>query len=1371
MPNRAVNDIKSFMSQMDMADQEQIEGLLGGYAQSVKEYNAICEELRGLLKNGMVEEVEKRLRELDPTLHEQFKELRDPTVMEFLDIARVYGLRFPEADDIFDDLGEAVLNNMPLRPLIIKYRQIARSSNTPQKLAIIRQILAKSPEDSSDWEKTLNDLEDDWKSQLQSQARKDIMSGNLQDLKVVQETLLSEPWKKPVPENVLNKIQKVLAEEKQRLNQLLCGQLIRKALELSASGGDTSVVGDIIAKIRRLLAEDSSLQIAPELRQQLQQLEMTWSGSQAQAAPQRMSASVGSSVHISQSSGISANSVEAIKKFMRQKEMTDQEKIENLLNQYARDVKEYNGICEELRGYLKNGLVEEAENRLKEFDPPLPEQYKMLCDPTVKEFLDIAEIYDLESPEADNIFDELGEAMLSTMSLRPLIIKYRQIARSNNTLQKLAIIRQILAQNPEDANDWEQTLVTLEEEFKGQLQDRAKHDIISGNLQDLKVVQEALLSEPWRNPVNDNVLNKIQNVLAEERRRQNQALCEQLIRKADELVTNGGDSNVAGEMFARIHQMIDEDESLQIDQELLHRWQVAENQWNQIKNQEQRQMQFSNLLYSLEQQISANAPLEEVENTFYDLQRLQMAIPEITRRRVEEYRATGMATAKRKKMVASGITIVVLALLAAFGLLVFKAIVRVNAVREYRARLRATIDDTGALSDAGYDIIKEIEGREPGLLQDETIVALTNELSAKRQSEEERRAKFQELQLALTTQLEDYATNADSILELVKELPKQALAEHKEKLDELMNLHDERRAKYVRAQDATYSKLCSDAGDAFMSIKVHLGENNIEEAKAFLPVVIDKLREAEEVRDVSFDTKNSLKDMVEEYGSAGELINQASLDLQFMQSIETVGNWLRSKQKMIAEQRLVALEAELSMTEEMDKTMAKLGEGIASRSGSVKAAFQELQELKEEVEKQHQKLWNFIAEENEELVQAFTKATDIGDLKQRLEQFQEKYPFFHNREDLAVLMADIDKCQPASLEEYDTQQREKRRASQKIVAEMGEKLKELLLKRRQEYIEAPVYMIAYALAESIDSGNLEFFIQGSSAKDGVSLEVRPGSGSYIVKNVMGMDSVLQVYPEDQKDGKISYDRKKKKIQYKLAYPMYKANNMAITESLYTNLGPYGDWLTSLTDSSCKFSNGVGYHMLDQALKKLFSVKTDGMRSVNLFLDIANLMTTSNPSLGKGGEYELTGILKFKAKLEEILASLPSGSNWYSVTWKQPEASKKFYAKLQDYVIKSYPSPFSGDMKRVFESIAKEKTEPVPFGIVYRDEKDKWRLARLKSSLDKNIQGDLFIADHGQKESFRIGSYSVDGDGKFSWSGTDNFNSSMPKSMYVVLIKK
>ena len=75
MENRIITEIKAFMAQADLTDLDKISALVSDFSKLVEEYNRKCDELRQLKKNGMLEEVERALNEMDPPLQEQYNSL------------------------------------------------------------------------------------------------------------------------------------------------------------------------------------------------------------------------------------------------------------------------------------------------------------------------------------------------------------------------------------------------------------------------------------------------------------------------------------------------------------------------------------------------------------------------------------------------------------------------------------------------------------------------------------------------------------------------------------------------------------------------------------------------------------------------------------------------------------------------------------------------------------------------------------------------------------------------------------------------------------------------------------------------------------------------------------------------------------------------------------------------------------------------------------------------------------------------------------------------------------------------------------------------------------------------------------------------
>ena len=1123
-----------------------------------------------------------------------------------------------------------------------------------------------------------------------------------------------------------------------------------------------------------------------------------------------------------------------IKQFMRQIDMTNTERIGELMDAYTASVKEYNGICGQLHNFIKNGMVEEAERFLNELEPTLQEQYKELEDPTVKEFLETAEIYGMEIPVVEDIFDELGVAVLNKIGLEPLIIRYRQIARSNKTQEKLAIIRQIIAQSPEDQVDWEHTLVSLEEEWKIQLQENAKKAIISNEYQDLKAIQETILTEPWKTPFNEKVVNKIQQVLDDERRRTNQKLCEQLLQTAEKGMEKGGKINEIEPVLGKIQKLLSEDEALQMPPEWMERLQQVSETWGKAKKQAEEDALFNNLLLNLEQKMTANAPLEEIENIYYDMQRLRREIPEITVQKVEVYRQGKIAIAKRKRLVSSGIGILAFIVLAAVGVIVFKNVARNRSITEYStrlraaiddknalsdtgfeilkeletkvpgirnekeitvlvdelknkkqneeaqraneeakrakieysARLRAAIDDKSALSDIGFEIVKELETKFPGIRNEKEIIVLVNELKNKKQNEETKRAKFEELKLILSQQLENYAKHASTIPEVLEELQKQALQEHQKTLEALTKQHDEQRAKYIRTQDATYRKLCTEAGDSFIAMKALLAEYNFKQASNCQKVITEKLKQAAELADVSLDVKDSMASLVAEYAKAGEMVNQEIIDKDLSDKLKIQEDWYESFKELIEKQDMKLVKEKLKKYDEIDEMAKSLKDDIGKGSVALKKRWEDLQTKIKETGKEIKTLMKLKEEEHKALKEALNESS-LAAIQKSLKDVQKKYSSHYLSQDIDILLDDISKCLDGEVEKYDAEEIARGKRFQMKSDLLGKSLEELLQRKRKNYLQKPIYMIVFFNIKTHNDMEIYMTSGVSDNNEGLKFEKKTRIDDYTLKNVMGLKERTNVRMDPAMDrlkfGDGPY------ISVSLTYPSF-LKNKNLDEFRYKTMGPYGDWLTTLDDSQLDFSKVDGYLFLDKVMQQLLTMKIDGVRNVEFFLELANTMLDYDPCFAEGGEFELTEILELKRELESLLACLPKGYyHWYSASWEYPDEIKTFYKKLKAFTAQDRKNYFSSAMRRLRLTYDNENKILAPVGIymnlmssqnVMADTEEKVNDIIIPlTSLSNGAEGDLFIADHKSKKNVRIGKFTYRRS-KFQWTLEDKIESTM-----------
>ena len=966
--------------------------------------------------------------------------------------------------------------------------------------------------------------------------------------------------------------------------------------------------------------------------------------------------------------------------------------------------------------------------------------------------------------------DDITRAVQDRMGLQPLVEKYRRIARSDKTPEKLAIIRQILLLPSDEVpqekrQQWEQTLVKLEGDWRKQLWERAEQDIRNGDLQDLRTVQATMLGEPWRTPFAENVLQKIKDVLDEDRRRRDQQLCGRLINDAYEMMESGGKLNEITAILGRIHDVMSADEALEIAPELLERLSQVEERWEKAKKQEEEDILFNELFNELEQKMSSDAPLEEVETIYYGMQRLRREIPEITMRKVETYRVNKLAAARRKKLVINICIMVALILLAAAGIAVFRTVTRSNTIREYSARLRTSIDDTGKLSDEGFEILKEIETKVPDIRDEASIAALAEELSNKRKAEAERRVKFSKLQLTISSQLDDYAAHTASVMNAMQEIQKEALPEHQKALAALTERYEEQRSKYIRMQDTAYRRLCNEASDAFVTMKTHLARLNQDEAKKSFSVVQAKLNEAAAIADVSFDVKSSLAPLVAECTQAGDILESGLIDSGLSVRMKPLEEYVQSLQNYIREQEIELVEINYKKKDDLEKSLEQLKSDVEKGSAPLKDRFDALNKNWATIETDIAKFEELLNWEYDYFEAQQKKCYSLADVRRSLEEFQAKYPKNYMRKVHASLAEDIVRCQSKELADYDSAQHDRAARFQEALKKLGDNLKKLLYPHCEESIMTPVYIMGLV---NTDIGvRVDVFMKPdiSNGKNGVRFALT-SPDNFTLKNVMGLDEGA-TSKWDFKNGILALGDYPP-FTFSISFPLVKPQSMAnsLANFPYKRKGQYAEWLESLVNTNFDSPQLQDFRKFDEGLTTLLGKRVDAVRTVQLFNAIADSMVSSDAAFGEGGEFELTEVIALQKELASILACLPDGYEWHSVTWKHPNEAKKFYRKLQYLDSQLVQHCFSNAMQKRLAASANDAKKLTPIGFAQIDIKsDDWSIYRFASLPDKS--GDLFIADHENRKSIKIGQYTFD-DSKFGWTIEYNLDR---KKGYVIHVRQ
>ncbi|MBQ7176973.1 MAG: hypothetical protein IJS08_06115 [Victivallales bacterium] len=1063
-----------------------------------------------------------------------------------------------------------------------------------------------------------------------------------------------------------------------------------------------------------------------------------------------------------------ANSVISdIKQFMLQADLTNVDRIESLMHSYTEIVREYNDLCQHIRELIKNNLIEELEAYLKELDPSLQERYKELCQKEVREFTETAELYGFEMPVVEKVFDEISLAILGNMGLKPLLNRYRQIARSSDIREKLKVIRQILSLNPEDASVWEQNLFDYEDELKSQLEDAAKEAILSKDYTQLKQVHETILEEPWKNPFRENVIGRIEQELAAEELRARVKNCEQIIEFVEIMLKKPGKVDEVASAMDRLNELMAPGD-VQLSSEVQEKMFVVGQEFEKQRCAKEAEENYARLLFELEQLMAHEASVEQVDSTFYELQKTRMQIPELTCRRVEAYRQNKIMKQKRKKAISLLVSVVIIVALLAVGVQVFKMISQKKAVSEYSARLLASINDAGELSDSGFEILKEIDDRVPFIRDAGEIVELVDKLNAKRKNEEDRRLKFKEMHLELTKMLENYGENSEKILVQLKEIQGVALPEHKDELESLNQLHAERRGKYIRAQDATYRRLCGEAGDAFMSLKAQMSKGNFDLAKEFVPQIEAKLQEAEKLADVTFEAKDGMKNLVSEYSNAANMLEQGMLDNSVGNALKEYENKIMTLTQLITEQNIEEARAFLS---ELGIEEMKLSSSIGNASIALRNDYALAQNLLKSQQKRLDALPELIEEEN----QALTKVLRESSWKTiiaALDEFKKTYPNYYGMGELGYLRKEVEIAISGKIDKYDANISQKAHNIEKGLKQLGVVVYEEILKMKEDFKANPIYTVSIKTKNQMNrDATYDFYFKNDTPEGTLKdLIEKRLLRKVVIKNVMGFGKSNRKLLFDFAGMNVSMGDNPP-VKMSLEYPsgsMLENCHLYMDQSNFL-VGNYGQWLVSLNKENLDFTAITGWKELENGIYKLLRNKSDCIRSVFKLAKFLDIVIKKVDDFALGEDFRITELLELRQALDDVIAKLPKDSQWYSVTWEKSDDLGLFYKTLN---IKNENN--GNCFLNLYQRLNKEKQinnrKLLPLGIVMviKDKEDThWRMAVKERGL-KQGKYSLYVLDHEHKTSREVGWFNLEYD---NWSWDLNDKASLPHNFNLVYVKK
>ncbi|MBE6367717.1 MAG: hypothetical protein E7052_07420 [Lentisphaerae bacterium] len=273
-----LQELRNYLSSCDHSDSPHSRKLLAAYAEVCNTVNAQLQKCQELMSRGLLPDARKLCNEMTPSLTERVARLTLPEHLhaEYIKICQLYNC--PQAAEfdlsIVEKLQDPNLGNR-LSSLIMRWRKIARRRNNRDKLNLLREIIACSPENDQIWRSNLHSVEQMYLSELLLEAEKALQNNQGAELVKLYVALTDPLLQTQLPHSKL-----VQFEQPVRQQQLLelQNQLAAKRLQLfnAYSAMDAEAVAkelqeyDILITHPLYQADDAAESSVNEVRSYLQ---------------------------------------------------------------------------------------------------------------------------------------------------------------------------------------------------------------------------------------------------------------------------------------------------------------------------------------------------------------------------------------------------------------------------------------------------------------------------------------------------------------------------------------------------------------------------------------------------------------------------------------------------------------------------------------------------------------------------------------------------------------------------------------------------------------------------------------------------------------------------------------------------------------------------------------------------------------------------------------------------------------------------------------------------------------------------------------------------------------------------------------------
>lgn len=680
--------------------------------------------------------------------------------------------------------------------------------------------------------------------------------------------------------------------------------------------------------------------------------------------------------------------IRRIQELLKQADLSDVQRFGQLAAEYALACQPYIDNCAKVQALLERKMHLEAAALAQSFNPGLLEQYASLQFPGMDRFSQILQMYDLEIPaEIDGaVIQALEASKEQNAGLWKLMEDYRKMAWEGAPEEKLPLLRQIVAASPDSAQ-WQENLQAVEQQYLEKLSGEARLAIENEDFQRLADIQ-ALLSEPeWKDKLRPEIGAKINRVLEEEKRRQEENQAQALIDDINALYSQGTEHKKLGDALRQWHDFKDNC-NLPQSQSQQKQIEAAEEFWQQKQDELERQLDFKDNLNALNQALEQDSELETLDRLFYRLRQSEYELPEELRRRFEACRSMKLLIAKRKRMAMFAAALLLLLAASAGTLILCKQLSDWYLARQFQQTLSIAMQ-AREMSEA-LDIKNKLLQKHPQLLRKARLQAQLKKLEELKKKEDERRATFIIVQNEMLALLPFYAENPVEAQNLLQKAAENWVGETQMQAYEQLAVQlNEQHAKYLQEQEKKLQELFDLMREQYQSFKATLQKQQYSEARHCIEKVKEYIQQAENLKDIPETLRQNYEFQVQLFQKMPEELQQNAGDWQFVKLMNTVEKILleqfpeaeksqnrRVLQDLLHELELLQGEIEPQLPA-VSETHQEAWLEIKAKLEYARQVWQRLESLHEQAEDEFRKLFH---------------SPDYDHLKMALQKYLQQYP-------------------------------------------------------------------------------------------------------------------------------------------------------------------------------------------------------------------------------------------------------------------------------------------------------------------------------------------------------------------------------------------